>query len=215
MAPTDPSADSKPFVPGLVPGVAPSGDKIADIKGVAVRGSIEFIRAKKGDAGVAEALSRLPDEMRTAFSKPILATDYYPLPWLIALQVAACEVIGGNRNDILFEMGRHACAAALTGVYRIFVKLGSPEYFFKKSSQVFNNYFRGTEENHVQIVEQEKGYGRVQMKRLPGGSPDYCRRLDGYFEMILELSGAKKPKVVHSMCAFRGGDCCEWTGRWS
>ncbi len=185
------------------------------IKGVAFRGTVDFIKARAGEEGLKKAMEKLPEEARKQFGRSLLATEYYPLDWLIALQVAACEVVGGDRRTVLKDIGKFAAENALTGVYKIFVKLGSPEYFFKKSSQVFDNYFRGLQGQTMNIIEQTKGYGKVQFPAIPGGHADYCRRLDGFFEKVLELSGGKDARISHTTCAYNGGKICEWVGRWT
>ena len=66
------------------------------IKGVAFKGTIEFVRAKAGDEGAAKLVATLPDDARAVLSRPILATSFYPFPWLLSLQDGAATLLGGS-----------------------------------------------------------------------------------------------------------------------
>lgn len=186
------------------------------IKGVALKGTLDFLRARAGEDGVARALAALPEEIRAPLSKSILATSFYPLPWLVALQAETLRVAGLDSKEGLRLIGRFAAESAVTGVYRIFLKVGSPEFILGKSSRMFGNYFQGVGAEAFRMAELRPGFGRLELARYPGGHPDFCRRLDGYFERVLELSGAKEVRIHHSRCAFvpGGGDLCEWGAKW-
>ena len=109
-------------------------------------------------------------------------------------------------------MGVYSCEEALTGIYKIFLRVGSPEFILRRSSRLFETYFQGVGE--MRVVDREKGHAKLEVDPFPGGHPDYCRRLDGYFETILRLSGAKEIELVHDECGYRGGKICRWTGSW-
>jgi len=191
-----------------------AADQMTYLKGVSFRTTIGFVKAKAGDEGVQKVFEKLPEEIRSSLSRTILSTEFYPFDWLVALQGAAVDVVGGDRRTTLRDLGRFSCESALTSVYKIFFKLGSPDYIIKKATQVYGTYFKGGGEIH--IIDDSKGFVQLKIDRYPGGHSDFCRRLDGYFERTLELSGAKNTQVVHSLCAYHGGGkACEWTARWS
>jgi len=185
---------------------------MAELKGVSFRATTAFIKNRAGDEGLHKALELLPEESRASLSRPILATEFYPFEWIVDLMDAGTKVIGGDRREILREIGEYSCESALTTVYKIFFKVGSPDFIMRKSSQVFSTYFRGV--GNMGLVEQSKGFARVHIDGFQGGHADFCRRLDGYFAKVLELSGGREVQVVHSMCAYSGGSVCEWIARW-
>ena len=186
------------------------------LKGMSYRTTLGFIKSKVGEEGLQKAIATLPDDARSAFQKGVLATEFYPFEWIVLLQQAGLSVIGGDKRSVLREMGRFSAENALTTVYKIFFKVGSPEFIIKKATAVYATYFKGGGE--IRMVEESKGFIRMQIDRYPGGHPEFCRRLDGYYEMILELSGAKNIQVVHGSCAYASnppGKACEWTAKWS
>jgi hypothetical protein len=184
------------------------------IKGVALRATIDYVRKQEGDAAATRLLADLAEPAKAGLSHGILAATFYPLPWLVALQDGAAKGLGGDRREVLRQIGRFAAEDALTGVYRIFMKVGSPEFIFGRSTRMFGNYFQGVPGEALRCPELRKGYSRIEIDRYPGGHADFCRRLDGYFERLLELSGAKSVRVVHSRCAWRGEPLCEWKAHW-
>ena len=204
-------------IPVVAPVPRPSDTlaPVAQLKGMSFRTTLGFAKARKGDEGLARVIASLPEPMRGKIGTTVLATEFYPFDWIVTLQNAVCDVVGGEKRATLRELGRFSCESALTTVYKIFFKLGSPEYIIRKAAQVYGTYFKGGGEIHV--VEEQKGSCRLQIDRYPGGHGDFCRRLDGYFEMILELSGGKSIQVVHSSCAYASsaGKTCEWVAKWS
>jgi len=182
-----------------------------EIKGVSLRATLAFLAERGGDA--AEALAKLPEDLRGALSKPVLASSYYPFEHLIALQDAVVRTLGGDRRSLLFELGRFAARDAMTTVYKIFLKVGSPEFILGKSGRIVSTYLRGPV-GRLELVEREKGHVRMTMERFPGGHADFCRRLDGFNTALLELSGAKEIRLVHASCCYTGGQICEWVAYW-
>ena len=104
-------------------------------------------------------------------------------------------------------------AFQLTGIYRIFLKVGSPQFILGRASRVFETYFRGT--GKMEIVEMRDGFAELEIDRFDGGHADYCRRLEGYYHTVLRLSGAKDIQLAHPECAYRAGSLCRWTATWS
>lgn len=185
------------------------------LKGMSYRTTLGFIKSKVGEEGLQKAIALMPEDARAVLQKGVLATEFYPFEWIVLLQQAGLSVIGGDKRSVLREMGRFSAENALTTVYKIFFKVGSPEFIIKKATAVYATYFKGG--GDIRMVEETKGFIRMQIDRYPGGHPEFCRRLDGYYEMILELSGAKNIQVVHSTCAYTaaGGKTCEWTAKWT
>lgn len=201
--------------PPLIPRSSDVVQPVALLKGMSFRTTLGFAKARKGDEGLAKVIASLPEPMRAKLGGSVLATEYFPFDWIVALQSAVVDVVGGEKRAVLREIGRYSCENALTTVYKIFFKLGSPEYIIRKAAQVYGTYFKGGGE--FRMLDETKGSCRLQIDRYPGGHADFCRRLDGYFEMVLELSGGKSIQVVHSACAYTSptGKTCEWIAKWS
>ena len=117
-----------------------------------------------------------------------------------------------------FALGAGVTAEnAFTGVYRIFLKVGSPEFIISKASRMFGNYFQNLPDETFRVLGSSSKSAHIAMDRFTGGHPDFCRRLDGYFERLVELSGGKNVRLAHILCAFNTsppGDHCEWKGYW-
>jgi hypothetical protein len=189
----------------------------AALKGVAARAILEFVKARKDEATANSLLDRLSPELRAPFGKMILPTSFYPMSSFLALQHAGITAVGGDKRDQLRQLGRFASENALTGVYRIFLKVGSPEFIISKASRMFGNYFQNLPDETFRVLGSTSKSAHIAMDRFTGGHPDFCRRLDGYFERLVELSGGKNVRLAHILCAFNTsppGDHCEWKGYW-
>ena len=182
------------------------------IKALAFRSTLDYLRSRGGDEAVVKTLEAISEEARLELSRPLLATKYLPFSWLLDLMRAGADHLGGDRREVFQDMGVHSCEQALTGVYKIFLKVGSPQFILGRASRLFKTYFQGASE--MRVVGQRRGFSQLEVDAFAGGHQDYCSRLDGYFYTVLRLSGAKDIEMEHDECAYRHGKVCCWTGSW-
>ena len=160
-----------------------------EIKGSAVRDTIKAVKERFGDQIYDSILNLLKEETRSIFkNESVMPMTWYPLDAFVEflemdLRVTAHgdeqELI--KRSEILFER-------QLGGIYRAFIKLGSPSFVLNVNATVNRTYFRG-----VDIEVNMPSPGKAIMKytgfekqhRLIGMS------IIGFYRKALEISGAK------------------------
>jgi hypothetical protein len=100
----------------------------------------------------------------------------------------------------------------LRGIYRIFVKLGSPGSVVKRIASVHQTYFDGS-----QIIADMDGDSRATIKYI--GFKVRHRILEytiiGFYRKALEISGAKKVDVHFSVPMSDDKDYSEVTVTWA
>ena len=82
----------------------------------------------------------------------------------------------------------------LRGIYKAFVKLGSPEFVIKRIAAVHATYFQG-----VPIEVQMQGKGRAREIHWLETAPHHGIRHCRFFKKALEISGAKDVAIYFSV----------------
>jgi hypothetical protein len=183
---------------------------VAEIKGTALLDTLAAIKARAGEAEVAKIISHLSPSSQTVFESTIYLSNWYPLDAFVEfLEVDIRETAGGDR-EVLATRSEKVIEAQLRGVYKIFVKLGSPGFVITRISAVHATYFRG-----VQIIpEIEKHSATIKYLGFQKhhGIMEYA--ILGFFRKALEISGAKQAALKFTVPIAEGGPFCELTVTW-
>ena len=161
------------------------------LKGSAVLETVQAIKARSGDEGYEKIVGTLDDDARTMFRRVILPTAWYPLDAFVRFLEADLRESAGGNERVLIERSEIVIDRQLRGIYRLFVKFGSPEFVLKRISIVHMTYFNGVN------IEINLKPGRAVI-RYTGFEPQH--RLMGYsiigfYRKALEISGAKGVQV--------------------
>ena len=109
-------------------------------------------------------------------------------------------------------MGRQGSDDALTTVYRIFYRLGSPSFIIQRAPLVWKNYYsEGT--FVVPKVTAVSAVARVTDLCMP--HQGVCTRISGWIQRTMEHSGGREVRVVHPQCTLAGGPHEEWDVNWT
>jgi hypothetical protein len=121
-------------------------------------------------------------------------------------------VVGGDAPRLYNEMGRASADYALTTIYRIFFRVGSPHFIVSKAASIFKTYYSSGE---LRTAQAEKGHAVLELHGLQDTAPELCERIGGWMERTIELSGGTGVRIVHDQCVNRGQDVCRFEGWWS
>lgn len=160
-----------------------------------------------------EWLEALPETTRKIHSEPILATGMYELyPAIIEPTSVACRLFHpGNEERGAWEMGMFSAEYALRGFYRIFVRIGSPNFTIKRAPRVFSSYY---EDSRLAVVEDSAN--RTVMRIIEFKEPYRILdlRIGGWMEQAVLVSGGKNPKVEITRSLVDGDPYTEYVAVW-
>jgi hypothetical protein len=100
----------------------------------------------------------------------------------------------------------------LHGIYKIFVRLGSPEFVIRRIAAVHSTYFEG-----VEIIPEMKGANSAAIQYV-GFAPQHRIIgfvIIGFFRKALEISGAKQIDVHFRVPIEAGEKYCELVLKWA
>ncbi len=184
-----------------------------EIKGSVLIDSIHAIKKRSGEEMFKKILDSLNTDTRKVFDNPnILSTNWYPLDaFLEFLDIDLKLTANGNEKELI-ERSEQLIEKQLKGIYKIFVKLGSPEFIINRIRVSQLTYFRGLSiEAHMIGSEKAriKYIGLEKQQRLIGLS------IIGYYKKALEISGAKNIKITFITPIEEGKGFCELEIEWT
>ena len=184
---------------------------MAEIKGIVLMDALRAIKARAGEAEVAKILGQLDGESKAVFGGLISASSWYPLDiFADFLEADIRETAGGNR-EVLIARSEKVTEGQLRGIYKVFVKLGSPEFVIKRISAVHSTYFRG-----VQIIpELEENRAVIKYVGFQGRHEIMGYVILGFYRKALEICGAKDVVVNFTIPISAGGEYAELIITWA
>ncbi|HYD43090.1 MAG TPA: hypothetical protein VEB43_19815 [Anaeromyxobacter sp.] len=173
------------------------------VKGRAVLDAVAVVRDKHGPAGVDAVVAKLPPAVQEVLRGSILANEWYPLDAMTSFMTAGNHLYNGGDEGVILARSERVVEQQLGGIYRIFVRFGSPEFIIKRLNAFTQTYFDG-----VQVDPRFDGERRA-IVRYTGFRPEH-RIIEpaviGFYRKALELSGAKdvSAKVTTPLAAGKG-----------
>ena len=183
---------------------------MAQVKGTAVVASVRYVRERFGDEALARVLERLPAEESRVLGGGILASAWYPMPLFLDFMQEVERQLAAQEPQVIRRMGRASAEYGITGVYKIFFKLGSPEFIIGRAARVFGSYY---DTGEIVVVESRAGRAVLDLGGF-AGAPQFCERILGWMEKTVEMAGAKKLRSDHPHCVHRGDASCRFVGDW-
>src|SRR5580692_5940419 len=161
---------------------------MVQIKGSAIKETIEQIKSRAGEAAFQKILGLLDEETRKICAAEIFSSTWYPLDLFTRFLEIEIRVLANGHEEMVTRGSEAVIERQLRGIYKAFVKLGSPEFVIKRIAAVHATYFQG-----VPIDVQLQGHGKAMIKytgferqhRIMGFA------IIGFFKKALEISGAK------------------------
>ena len=162
------------------------------IKGQSYNLLKKYADEKFGADAWQETIQGISSQSREAASKTILDVSWQPEKSFLDLLNALEEKFG-------------------RGGYKLFIKFGDPGYVIQHAVSFWNQIH-----NHGKL-EVSRMTPVSALARLHGyKTPDraFCNYLIGYFEGVLEMSGAKNISISEVRCVCDGNEYCEFIAEW-
>lgn len=163
----------------------------AQIKGIAVAGTVQRIKEKYGEAKFQEILNGLSEADKRVMGGNMLPSVWYSLDTFSNFLDEEVKVLYAGDASKLQMGSAEVVSNQLKGIYKFFVKLGSPEFIIGRISSIHNSYFNGVE------LEKEISDGKFvgRYKGYKAGQGVFEDVIIGFYNKALELSGAKNIKA--------------------
>jgi len=140
-----------------------------------------------------------------------LKGSWYPFACFVDLNVVADRLMGRGDLALAKELGRYASEANLPTLYKLFYRIGSPEYIRGKAATLWSVHH---DTGRAELLSEGPGHAEFSLFDFGAPHPTLCRSLEGFLERSLELTGAKDVRVSEVRCVLRKDPSCTYRGLW-
>lgn len=182
------------------------------IKGMALRGSLKYVKESNHPGGIDGVLAELPAAVQPIFARRILTGDWYPYEAYAALLTVIDRRLGRGDLSLMPQLGHYAVRQDSRGVLKIISIFGSVQQLVGRSGAFWGRYC-----DAGQFTDVESGEKRVVMalRDFPTIAPQHCHLMIGWLEGLALAVGARAAKVVKTRCVHRGDEECRYEGTWA
>ena len=172
------------------------------VKGAVIISIRNFVKTKfpeKYDSFI----ESLPDETKLIMKSSKLI-NWYDIN--VALKIPTkyiCDKFYFGNVKGAWEMGRQSAEFTLKGVYKIFVKVGSPAFVLGRASRIFSAYYNPSQ---IELTEHHNNSAVLVIKSFEDIDKYIENRIGGWIEMALEINGLKNPTVKITSSLAKGDD---------
>ncbi len=183
---------------------------MAEIKGMAVRDTLRSIVARLGREGLDVLLEAAGEDARALFTEQVSVSAWYPLDAYASLLEAEVRAEGGDPGGLMARAEK-VIEKQLSGVYRVFVRLGSPEFLVKRISAAHETYFRGV---GIELLACEKGRAAIRYTGFTQRHRVMEYVIVSFYRKALELAGARDARAQVTKSVSLGGGVSEVEMTW-
>lgn len=158
-----------------------------DYKGVGV----VFVRTalrRVGASAEARVLEQLSAEERRLY-EDVTASQWVPIEFATRLFELAAPIVHPGKPLPLRLMGRDLARDNMNGVYRVFLRVLSPQFILEQTARLWRTYHRHGSSHVEQIGPREVDVVACGYAKLP---ERFRECMCGWIAETLELSGAKQ-----------------------
>ncbi len=182
------------------------------VKGTAVASIPIFIREKFGEEGFKRWLDSISPEASKVYSSSILVSSWYPLKEILVEPSAnICKLFYNGNLSGVWECGRFSAEYGLRGIYKIFVKFGSPGFLIKRASIILPTYYKPSA---IEVIENTRDYAILHITQFPEINKLIEFRIAGWMEHALEISGCKDVEIKITKSLTEGDPYTEFQDSW-
>ena len=154
-----------------------------------LKNRLAFLYEVHGPGAIDRVIADMPIEHQDILDQPLLPTNWITMDASAAFLNSAAAVLGGDR--VIYEMGISGAQKSLSGIYKIFVRVGSPGFIVKRGAGAFKQLFDG---GHSEANAERRG-DRTHAVWRSYGFATHHRLIEvvmhGWMIAALRLSGAQ------------------------
>ena len=186
-------------------------------KGSLLIHSRDYVRKQHGERVWEKLVTDSSSEDREILQGILLRGGWYPIGVINRLTDRLCvQHATGPAEDEMRRLSAHIADSDLGTVYKMVIRMGSPEFLVKRTGSLWNRYF---DVGDMTASEVGARHWRLTLHMEVGedAAPSflYCGPgCPSWIEMGLRLTGAASAKVDHVGCRHDNGKYCTYDVTW-
>jgi hypothetical protein len=184
-----------------------------EVKGTAIMATREFVKSRFGEPGLAKWIAKLKPEAAEIYGGAILTNQWYDLKTILEEPCRAIsEVFYNGDKKAYVDVGKHSADHGLKGIYKLFVKIGSPQFILSKAGSILPTYYKPS---IMRGEEADKNTYRVFVNQFDQYSDVIEHRISGWIERALEICGCKGIRVNIIKSLAKKDPCTQYDIEWN
>lgn len=164
-----------------------------------------------GAAGVDRLRHQCSPELRAHLDEGFSKAKWYPFDEFVELNLVIDRLFGRGDLALVKLLGRHGADANLTTIYRLFYKVGSPQWILGRSVRLWSAHY---DSGYSEVATRGARAAVLRVRGFATPHQAHCLSVMGWAERAIELSGGKRPIVEESQCRTRGDELCQLDITW-
>jgi hypothetical protein len=184
---------------------------MSNVKGAAITARVRFVRERHGPEGLDRVLGEVKPPTRAVLEGHVLPQAWVPFEVFVDVCATIDRLFGKGDLALCVELGRYAAEVNLPTLYRIFYRLGNPQYIFRRAAQLWSVHY-----DSGQLAAMEAGDRIARLEIIDFAEPHrvHCLSVLGWATRSIELSGGTVLSAQEDRCRARGEETCEMLLRW-
>jgi len=162
------------------------------VKGMAILGTLRFVKETAGKEHVPGLLQELPATVRAIYERAVLAGSWYPYEAYTTLLAAVTRRLGEGRADFPATLGRFGAQLDVGSIFRIVSVILSPQRALYAAGLMWSRY---CDAGRFVMTRIDKESAEGHIEGFPDISAEHEQLLTGWIEGIGLASGAKEAHV--------------------
>jgi len=114
---------------------------MVQIKGSAILETIDQLKRRAGEDAFQKILALLDEDTRNVFKGETYSSTWYSLDFFTRFLELEIRILAGGNEEMVTGGSEAVIERQLLGIYKAFVKLGSPEFVIKRIAAVSCDVF--------------------------------------------------------------------------
>jgi hypothetical protein len=187
---------------------------MVEVKGAVLRDSIKAVKVvRHGDQKYNTIVGQLKGETRTLFEQEtILPTSWYSLDAFVEFLEIDIKVTAHGNEQELVKWTEMVVERQLSGIYKVFIRLGTPHFVLNRLAVIHQTYFRGVA---IEVSLPSTGKATIKYTGFAKQHRLVGLIIIGFYRKALELSGAKEVTAKFTTSIEDDKGYCELSLSWS
>ena len=155
---------------------------------------VRTLREMIGEPAWQALLEGLPADTRELIRQPPLAMSWAANHHFDRVVEAACAGPFGGDLTRVTELAKRAMLGDLSTVYRVFIRLASPDFVLKRAAKIYETYTRNN--GQFRVTASGEGFAELTIEDLAAPSPAAWAYNEGAIRAVIAATGLKEANVT-------------------
>jgi hypothetical protein len=182
------------------------------VKGTILTSALGFVKENFSNR-YNDWLNGLPAKSKEILGNPIMASEWYEIEegLIEPTRSLANMFYNGDVSKVAWEMGRYSAEVGLTGIYKVFVLIATPQFIMKRGGKILSSFYQPSVLNTGN--ERPKGVD-ILIPEFERSSEITESRIGGWMEKALEICGVKNISIDKTKSMDKGDDQTVYVVNW-